>query len=88
MDDAEKLRRALDGEYVGSVTTLAPVLCGEIRRLRAERDSLLDVVKGFIFALERHHAIYGVPSAFAEPYRDAKAAVVDTTFDPPPHSPS
>jgi hypothetical protein len=36
MTDDEKLRRALGGEFVGDVRTLAPILCAEIRRLRGE----------------------------------------------------
>jgi hypothetical protein len=35
MSDAERLARAMAGEYVGTVGTLAPVLVAEIARLRA-----------------------------------------------------
>lgn len=40
MTPEEKLRRAMEGMYVGDVRTLAPILCGEIECLRAENEAL------------------------------------------------
>jgi hypothetical protein len=42
MTDAEKLSRAMAGEFVGDAATLGPVLVAEIRRLRG----IIDVITG------------------------------------------